>query len=225
VSGVYLGTVLSVRTGRARAHARPEWDERQGGRWRTAYWKAERAGPVLIGSLGLEGDEQADRRVHGGPQMAVLMYAARHYESWRHLPGLESMGPGGFGENLTLSDVDESQVCVGDALQVGGARLQIASPRGPCANISRRWNAQWLLKRVQETRRTGWYLRVLEEGVVERGDEVRLLERPHSDWTIDRLLRLRHAKPPDVAALREAAALAALAPEWRANFERLAAAT
>jgi len=220
-----MGTLVSVRTGRVQKHERPVWDQRRGHPWRTAYQKEERTGPVLIGRLGLEGDEQSDRRFHGGPQQAVLMYAARHYESWRALPGLEAMGPGGFGENLTLSDTDETHVCVGDVLEVGGARLQVSSPRGPCANISRRWNAEWLLKRVLETRRTGWYLRVLTEGMVERGDEVRLVERPHAGWTIDRLLRLRHTTPRDLPAVHEAAELAALAPEWRQKFEDLAAAS
>src|SRR5439155_2554276 len=154
VNGERLGTVLSVRTGRVRTHARPEWDERRARPWHTGYWKDEREGPVRIGALGLEGDEQADRRFHGGAEMAVLMYAARHYASWRALPGLEAMGPGGFGENLVLDGADETQVCAGDVLEAGEVRLQISSPRGPCADISRRWNTPWLLPRVLETRRT-----------------------------------------------------------------------
>jgi len=220
--GVRLGTLVSVRTGRVREHERPAWDQRRAKTFETAYWKEERQGPVRIGTLGLEGDEQADRRGHGGPEMAVLMYAARHYADWRRLPGLEGMGPGGFAENLTLDGADETRVCVGDVLDVGGARLQIASPRGPCANISRRWDAEWLLKRARETRHTGWYLRVLKEGVVASGDEVRLIERPHDGWTIDRLLRLRFAVPGDAEGRREASGLEALAPEWRERYAKLA---
>ena len=141
-----VGTVVSVRAGRVAAYARPDWDQRRALPWKTAFWKDEVPGPVRVRLLGLAGDEQADKRSHGGPQMAVLMYAGRHYADWRRLPGLERMGPGGFGENLTLDGADETSVCVGDVLEVGGARLQIASPRGPCAAISRRWNAEWLLK-------------------------------------------------------------------------------
>ena len=224
MNGERLGTVLSVRTGRVRTQARPEWDERRARPWHTGYWKDEREGPVRIGALGLEGDEQADRRFHGGAEMAVLMYAARHYASWRALPGLEAMGPGGFGENLVLDGADETQVCAGDVLEAGDVRLQISSPRGPCADISRRWNTPWLLPRVLETRRTGWYLRVIEEGVVERGDVVSLVERPHAGWTIDRLLHIRHAVPRDATAMREASALTALAPAWREKFGELASA-
>jgi MOSC domain-containing protein YiiM len=216
-----LGTLASVRAGRPRVHPRPDWDQVRTHEWRTAFWKDDLPGPVPIRALGLEGDEQADKRHHGGPQMAVLMYAEAHYEHWRTLDGLAAMGPGGFGENLTVRGADERSVCVGDVLEVGDARLEIASPRGPCADISRRWNAEWLLKRVVELRRTGWYLRVLREGVVTRGDAVRLVQRPHPAWTIDRLTALRTVTPRAQAELDEAASLAALSPEWRALYSRL----
>ena len=106
---------------------------------------------------------------------------------------------------------------------MGGTRLQVASPRGPCANISRRWNAQWLLPRVREERRTGWYLRVMDEGVVKVGDEIRLVERPHAGWTIDRLLALRYVMPRSPAELAEASTLPALSAEWRDRFARMPA--
>lgn len=215
-------TVVSVRRGVVREHARPAWDQARG-IWRTAFWKDEVQGPVRVGALGLAGDEQADRRGHGGPHMAVLAYAGSHYEHWRTLEGLEAMGPGGFGENLTLAGADEHSVCVGDVLGVGSARLQVASPRGPCATISRRWNAEWLLKRVTELRRTGWYLRVLAEGELAAGDAVRLLERPHPGWTMERLLRLRFVSPRDAGELAEAARLEALSPEWQARYAKLPA--
>jgi MOSC domain-containing protein YiiM len=216
------GTVVSVRTGKITEYERRAWDHVQTRPYLTAFRKAEVMGPVHVGPLGLEGDEQADKKYHGGPEMAVLMYAGAHYEGWRQLEGLAEMGPGGFGENFTVSGLDETQVCVGDVLEVGGTRLQVASPRGPCADISRRWDRQWLLKTVVERRHTGWYMRVLAAGQVRVGDPVRLLERPHAGWTIDRILRLRYVTPHDHAGLREASALAAFAPEWREKFAELA---
>ncbi len=222
MSGTPLGRVVSVRTGASRTHDRPAWDRARPASWRTAYWKDEAAAPVHVGRLGLAGDEQADRRVHGGPEMAVLMYAAAHYDFWRTLPGLAAMGPGGFGENLTVSGADERSLCVGDVLRAGGVELQVASPRGPCESISRRWDAEWLLERVRDERRTGWYLRVRREGPVAKGDEVTLIDRPHPDWSVDRLLRIRFVKPHDPAELAQAAALGALAEEWRERYRRLA---
>jgi MOSC domain-containing protein YiiM len=216
-----LGSIVSVRTGRALVHARPDWDQVRTHAWNTAYWKDEQPGPVYIGRLGLAGDEQADKQHHGGKEMAVLMYAEAHYAHWRTLGGLAAMGPGGFGENLTVRGCDERDVCVGDVLAVGEAQLEVASPRGPCADISRRWNAEWLLKRVVELRRTGWYLRVLREGEVAHGDEVRLVRRAHAGWTIDRLSALRTVTARAQAELNEAAALLALAPDWRALYAKL----
>jgi MOSC domain-containing protein YiiM len=215
--------VVSVRIGKVTEYERRTWDHVQTRPYKTAFRKAEASGPVHVGPLGLVGDEQADKKFHGGPHMAVLMYADSHYAGWRLVEGLSEMGPGGFGENLTVTGFDETEVCVGDALRVGGVTLQVASPRGPCADISRRWDREWLLKKVVERRHTGWYLRVLVPGVVKVADEVRLIERPHAGWTVDRILRLRYITPRDVPGLREASELAAFSPEWREKFAEMAA--
>lgn len=216
------GSVTSVRTGRVRPLAMPAWDRTGEPAWSTAFIKDAREGPVHVGALGLEGDEQADRKHHGGPEMAVLMYAAAHYEAWRTEPGLAEMGPGGLGENLTVSGLDERSVCVGDVLAVGGCVLQVSSPRAPCNSISRRWNDATLLRRVTERLWTGWYLRVLEPGAVRAGDAVALRERPHADWPIHRLLALRLRTPRDPAGLAEAQTLAGMSPEWHAHYAKLA---
>jgi MOSC domain-containing protein YiiM len=104
---------------------------------------------------------------------------------------------------------------------VGGAKLEVSSPRGPCAAISRRWNAELLLPRVSEERRTGWYLRVLEEGEVRVGDEIRLVSRPRPEWTVDRLLALRFVSPRKPEELAAAAALEALSMEWRDRYAKM----
>ena len=217
------GTIVSVRIGTPRTHTRPAWDQARSTTWHSAYVKDEANGAVRVGTLGLEGDEQADPRVHGGPEMAVLMYADAHYPYWRTHAGLEAMGPGGFAENLTVSGLLETNVCMGDVLEVGEAELEVASPRGPCANISRRWDAAWLLERVKNERRTGWYLRVRRQGRVQRGDAVRVIARPCPEWSVDRLLRLRYVTPRTRAELDAAAAIAPLAEEWRQRFARMQA--
>jgi MOSC domain-containing protein YiiM len=216
------GTVVSVRVGKVTQYERPAWDHIQGRPYHTAFRKAEVAGAIYVGPLGLAGDEQADKKFHGGPEMAVLMYAGSHYPGWRALEGLEGMGPGGFGENLTVTGLEETEVCIGDVLEVGGTRMQVSSPRGPCADISRRWDREWLLKKVVERRHTGWYLRILEPGEVKAGDRVRMVERVHDGWTVDRILRLRYVTPHDVAGLHEASTLAAFSNEWRAKFAKMA---
>ena len=215
------GRIVSVRAGRVHERPRPAWDRHADEPWVTAYGKSEVAGPVHVGTLGLEGDEQAEMDVHGGPQMAVLAYANAHYAHWRQVPGLGAMGPGGFAENLTVETFDESVVCIGDVYEAGGVRLQVSSPRGPCASISRWWNEPSMVKRSTESARIGWYHRVLHEGVLAAGDFYRLVERSCPDWTVERVFRQRVGPVRDAAALRELTTLAELSPEWQGHFLRL----
>lgn len=217
------GKIVSVRVGRIRELPRPEWDHHEQRTWHSAYGKDEVAGRVRVGTLGLDGDEQADRRHHGGPQMAVLAYAAGHYPHWRAMRGLESMGPGGFAENLTVEGQDETSVCVGDVFEAGGAALQVSQPRGPCAAISRWWNEPDMVRRSTETSRTGWYLRVLREGVLARGDSVRLVERPCPEWTVTRVFRLRVGLEHDPQAVAALIGCLELSPEWQGHFRHIAA--
>lgn len=216
------GEILSVRVGRVRELARPEWDQHSERTWQSAYGKDEVAGAVRVTVLGLEGDEQADTSSHGGTQMAVLAYAGAHYRIWRGQPGLEAMGPGGFAENLTVSAFDETGVCIGDVFEAGGVTLQVSQPRGPCAGISRWWNEPRMVRLVTETARTGWYHRVLREGTLESGDAYRLLERPNPGLSVARVFRLRVGLETDPEAVRALAACAELSPGWREEFaERL----
>ena len=166
--------------------------------WRTAFWKAAVSGPVRLRAANLDGDRQADLRVHGGPDQAVLCYSAEHYPWWRRELGLPEMPHGGFGENFTVSGQDELSVCIGDVYEVGEGLVQVSAPRGPCYKISWRWRRPDLLERVEETGRHGWYLRVLREGLVEAGQPLRLTSRPHPEWTIRRaadVIRLRKREP------------------------------
>ena len=215
--------IVSVRTGRVREWPRPEWDHGERRTWRTAYVKDEVPGPVHAGALGLEGDEQAHRDVHGGVQMAVLAYAVAHYAKWCEDPALAGMGVGAFGENLALEGPDESDVCIGDVWETGAVRFAVSQPRGPCAAISRRWNVPDLMQRATESVRVGWYLRIEREGPVARGEVLRRVARPFPEWTIRRVFRLRIGAEHDPAAALALAACAALSPEWRARLADRAA--
>jgi MOSC domain-containing protein YiiM len=183
--------------------------------WRTGIFKDPVTVPARLGRTNLEGDGQADLRVHGGPDKAVLGYAAVHYPAWRDELGIASFGPGAFGENFTISELDERTVAIGDTFRVGDAVIQVSEPRGPCWKLARRWSRPDLSALVLKSGRTGWYFRVLEEGTVAPELELRLLERPAPEWTIDRVNRVSHGK--DVAA-SELVALAEcqwLAGGWR----------
>jgi len=162
--------------------------------------------------------------VHGGPEKAVCVYSAEHRDAWREETGLD-LPPGAFGENFTVSGQDETNVAVGDVFAVGGAVVEVSQPRGPCWKLARRWARPDLPKRVLATRRTGWYLRVLEEGPVAAGDELLLRERRAPEWTIARVVAVKYfadEASPDFAAL---AACASLPRPFRAALrQRIAAA-
>jgi MOSC domain-containing protein YiiM len=212
--------VVSVRVGRVRVLSRPDWDHHAEREWSSAYLKDPVAGPVAVGPLGLEGDEQFDRRVHGGPDKAVLVYSAEHYPAWRSELGIADFGPGAFGENLTIAGLDETMVCVGERWTIGGVTFEVSQPRGPCANISRRWNREDLLNRVTDSRRGGWYLRVIAPGRLETGDVVERDAAASPEWTVDRIFALYTRQVNDPEALRTLADLAPLSARWRDVFTR-----
>ena len=181
---------------------------------RTGFGKRPVGGAVRVGRENLEGDGQADRRYHGGADMAVLAYSADWYAAWR-AEGVE-LPFGGFGENLSVSQVDEASACIGDVWRAGTALLQIAAPRKPCHKIADYWRRPELLRLVEESGRTGWYLRVLEEGALQAGDAVALVERPHPEWTVLRAFRTGVGRKKDRAAALELSRVAALSARWKA---------
>lgn len=150
------------------------------------------AGPVTVGELGLTGDEQADLRVHGGPDKAVYGYAYLNYAAWRtQFPQYESkFVAGGLGENLTLEACDETQVCINDVVRIGSVTLQVSQPRQPCFKFALRFNDPSLPRAMMRNGFCGWYYRVLEPGRLEAGDAVLLQERPMPEWSVERVNRL-----------------------------------
>jgi MOSC domain-containing protein YiiM len=191
--------------------------------WVTGFFKEPVAGAVRLGPTNLEGDGQADLVHHGGPDKAVLMYSARHYPAWRLSLNHPSLPFGAFGENFTISGLTEADVCIGDTWQVGDVAItQVSQPRQPCWKLARRWRIKTLALQVQESGRTGWYVRVLHEGTVAAGMPVVLLHRPHPDWTVERANRVMHTDKSDVAAASQLAAIPLLSGNWRTTLTRRA---
>ena len=189
----------------------------------SAIAKGPVAGPVAVGRLGLAGDAQADRRFHGGPEKAVHHYALDHAAAWRaELSGLPDLleRPGAFGENVSTSGLTEAEICVGDLWRAGSALLQVSQARQPCFKLNLRFGVPDMARRVQASGRTGWYYRVIETGTVAAGDSLDLVERPHPDWSLSRLLHHFYVDRLDAAALRAIAALEPLSESWRALAAR-----
>lgn len=180
--------------------------------------------PVALGPNGFEGDAQADRRHHGGPEKAVHHYAFDHYPWWQSEIGMRDVlrQPGAFGENLSTLGLTEEDVCIGDIFRLGAALIEVSQARQPCWKLNQRFMCADMARRVQGSRKTGWYYRVLEPGIVAPGDSLALVERPHPAWTISALLRTLYLKPMDVSALTELAGLEVLTESWRMLFRRRA---
>ncbi len=185
----------------------------------SAIWKSPVAGQVRVGQLGLAGDAVADTRVHGGPDQAVLMYSLGHYSLWEAELG-RSMGPGAFGENLSVTQLDEDSVCIGDILEINGVRFEVSQPRQPCATLARRHQVPDMIAIVRRNGRSGWYLRVLTEGSVEAGQAVRIEDRPNPLWSVRRAARTYQERGRDRAAAASLARCRGLSEGWQARLTK-----
>jgi MOSC domain-containing protein YiiM len=173
--------------------------------------------PLQLGPEGFEGDQQADRRVHGGLEKAVHHYPFDHYPRWQEelgaLPALGSAG--GFGENISASGLTELTVAVGDVFRLGTALLQVSQGRQPCWKLNHRFAVPDMARRVQQSGRTGWYYRVLQQGRVQTGDRLDLVDRRAPDWTLYRLWHALYVDRLNRDELTGIAALEVLAESWR----------
>jgi MOSC domain-containing protein YiiM len=157
---------------------------------RTGIFKRPVEGPVMVRTLNIDGDEQGDLTVHGGVDKAVYCYASEHYPAWQEELGRE-WPFGTFGENLTVSGLFEDQLHVGDVLEVGDAVLQVVQPRFPCYKLGIKIGDQRFVKRFQESGRSGFYCRVLQEGNIEPGQPIKLTQRDETQPTIADMLAAR----------------------------------
>lgn len=212
-----LGQLRSVLAARAVPYTRANS--------RSAIDKQPLAGEVRVSTLGLDGDEQGDARVHGGPDKAIHCYPWAHYAGWRdELPGATAAArlgqPGAFGENFSLEPgLDEHGVCIGDEWAIGDALFEVSQGRQPCWKLNDRFAVPDMARRVQRSLRAGWYLRVSRPGVVKAGDAIELVARPHPDWTIARLLRVIDDRDCDPQTLRNLLTLP-LTVSWEKLFRR-----
>jgi len=179
-------------------------------------------GSVLVGPEGMEGDEQADRRHHGGRDKALHAYPLTHYPIWAaELPQqADRFVPGGFGENLVVNGVTEKDLCLGDRFQIGLVLVELSQSRQPCWKLNLRFNRADMARRVQSTGRTGWYFRVLSAGAIQAGCAAELVHRPNPDWSLTRVANLLYQSTNDSEALDEFVMLPELPDRWRRLAER-----
>src|SRR5881227_2336804 len=177
------GRVLSVNVGTVR-------EFEYGGRpARSAIWKSPAVGRIAVRGVNLAGDDQADRKAHGGPDKVVYAYAVEDARWWQQQIG-RSLAYGEFGENLTTEGIEVNNALVGERWEIGTTVLEVSEPRIPCWRLGVRMNDRLFPRRFAGAMRPGAYLRIVVEGSVGAGDEIRVVERPGHDLTIRDVSRI-----------------------------------
>jgi MOSC domain-containing protein YiiM len=186
----------------------------------TGIFKTPVDGRVMLRTLNLDGDRQADLSVHGGPTKAAYAYPSEHYSYWRdELPGMD-MPWGMFGENFTTAGLNESTVNIGDRLRIGLAEVTVTEPRMPCYKLGIKFGRTDIIRRFLVSGRTGFYFSVQQEGEVGAGNQIELIARDKNNVTVADITRLYAREKDDVDMLRRAIDLEALPDSWRDHFRK-----
>jgi MOSC domain-containing protein YiiM len=192
----------------------------QGRTVRTSIWKTPMAGPVRVSELGLEGDEQSDLAVHGGPEKAVYVYPAEHYAFWREELRGTPLPWGAFGENFTTEGLLEDDVRIGDRLRAGSAEFLVTQPRMPCFKLGVRFGRSDMVKRFLRSRRTGFYLAVVRGGAVQADDPIEVMVRPPHGVTVADVSALYVSGAEQQDLLRRVVDIPVLPEGWRDYFRK-----
>jgi len=206
--------LLSVNVGLPREI---EWNGRI---VRTSIFKEPVIGRVRVTRLNVDGDQQSDLTVHGGPDKAVYAYPSEHYRFWRSELADMDLAWGIFGENFTTDGLGEDTLHIGDRLRVGSAEFVVTQPRMPCFKLGIRFNRSDMVKRFLQSGRTGFYLAVAIEGEIAAGDSIELLERDEHNITVADIVNLYREDATNQDMLRRASKLPSLPNSWREYFRK-----
>jgi MOSC domain-containing protein YiiM len=192
----------------------------------TGIFKEPVFGRIPVRKLNLDGDRQADLTVHGGEHKAVYCYPSEHYDYWRRELPNRDLPYAMFGENLTVDELLEDSVCLGDRFGIGSAEVVVTQPRLPCYKLGIRFADDHMVKRFLASRRTGFYVGVTREGEVGAGDQIHALARDPRAVPVSEITRLyiaKHYTAVDVASIHGIAQIAAVPDDWKSYFaDRLA---
>ena len=205
--------ILSVNVGLPRE---VDW---QGKLVTTGIFKEPVKSPVMLRTLNLEGDGQADLTVHGGVSKAVYAYPSEHYAFWRAEFAAMDLPWGMFGENLTTEGLLEDAVYIGDRFRVGEAELMVTEPRMPCYKLGIKFGRADIIKRFLASRRSGFYFAIVREGMVIAGDSIELIGHEQKEISVADITRLYAFEKDDVKALRRAVEVKALPENWKGYFQ------
>jgi MOSC domain-containing protein YiiM len=191
----------------------------------TGIFKEPVEGRVMLRSLNLEGDGQADLKGHGGIHKAAYVFSHEYYAHWERELGREEFPFGQFGENFTVEGMTDEEVHIGDTYRVGGALVEVTQPRVPCFKLALRMEEPRFLKSFMAHARVGYYLRVLEEGEVDAGDSVERVRTDPEGMTAREMFNLLYHDKDKLVGAQRALRIDALSPGWRGSFEEIVAAS
>jgi MOSC domain-containing protein YiiM len=184
----------------------------------TGIFKEPIRGRVRLRKLNLDGDKQADLTVHGGADKAIYAYPKEHYNYWKkELPGM-LLPWGMFGENFTTQGMFEETVNVGDQFQVGTAKVVATQPRMPCYKLGVKFGRMDIIKKFLASGLTGVYFKVMKEGELEQGDEIRLIKKDENNITIKDIVRLYTVNKNDLQTMERAVKVKDLPNGWKFHF-------
>ncbi|HVQ53399.1 MAG TPA: MOSC domain-containing protein, partial [Mycobacterium sp.] len=184
----------------------------------TGIWKTPVEGPVMVRRLNIDGDGQGDLAGHGGEQRAVMVYQTESYDYWRDYLGRDDLQPGQFGENFTVTGLDDRSVCIGDRYRIGDAEFEVTQPRVTCFRVGMRLGVPDMPNLLVSQHRPGFYFRVITEGLVRAGDDVVLTRRGRHELSVADVDALLYLPGRDMDLLRKVVEVPALSPGWQQSF-------
>jgi MOSC domain-containing protein YiiM len=186
----------------------------------TGMCKKRVSGPLLLTRQGFEGDGVGDRKHHGGSDKAVCVYSLDHYAYWEAVLGIP-MPEAAFGENFSVTGLQEGDIHIGDVFKAGSALVQVSQPRQPCTTLAARYGRSDFVKLVSDSDRTGFYVKVLEEGRVKAGDRLDLVEQDSRQVTVSFANRVWYLDRKNREGIERVLSVPALSEAWRKSFSEL----
>jgi MOSC domain-containing protein YiiM len=191
---------------------------RNGKKIQTGIFKQPTEGPIEVKRLGLEGDQQANKKLHGGIYKAICVYPSEHYDLWKEELGKPDLSFGDFGENLTTVGLMEGDICLGDRLRIGSVEIVVTQPREPCITLNARLDTKDLSARICKSGRSGFYFSVMKEGIIKNGDSIEYINRDENRVTVSDFNRIINGEPEIADIVFRASKIDALPSRLKSQF-------
>ena len=191
---------------------------RNGKKIRTGIFKRKTEGPVKVTRLGLEGDDQANKKLHGGMYKAICVYPTKHYDLWKEELGNPGLSFGDFGENLTTAGLMEGDIHLGDRLRIGSTEIVATQPREPCITLNARLDTKDISARIRKSGRSGFYFSVVKEGIIKNGDSIECINRDENRVTVSDFNQVINGESGVANIIERASKIDALPPRLKEKF-------